>query len=225
MFILSSIFLIDSLFSGQIALNGSAASINNQKQLYFNGKVEANLNNNALQLNNSIDYSIMSRNKTNIANDFYLKFQPRFIKPNYSFFSYYQFSKIKSRLILDRSEFGIGGGFYVVKKDSFKVTSSSAILYDRTKYSNMTITNFRYSHRVQLNITFRKFSYSYEAFYQPLFKDFSNFNYSIANSLKTKIKSNIYANVQFNSNYEFFIAPNTSKKNSFSSIGLIFKYN
>jgi hypothetical protein len=208
-----------------IMLNGSFSDINGQSQIAANVNNSYTITRKHVENLTLLKYLYVLENGTVIINDLTLRVQPRYLKKNWSVFAYHQFSSILSRKIDARYEFALGGGRYLIKKKDFYSTLSYATIYVNTRYkSNLDIASLRHSGRVQVGGNIGRITYALEAFYQPTFQDFDNYNYMYDLKVSVPIVKRLSFNVNSYGNYESFNLKGVSNSNDILSLGFIYNY-
>jgi hypothetical protein len=156
---------------------------------------------------NSIDYkkfgfdynpTYIIQYSPELTNNEYLSRQNfRFSRPGYDAFLTHTFNYSFIRGINSDNFIGIGGGIKKEQKDKFKVSLSYATMYQNTQFANGTSREYvRHSARTRIKLTFTKFQFVSEVYYQPTFLDFSNYIVNANNQLVLFPKSKVNLTIQ-----------------------------
>lgn len=210
---------------GSINLSGTYIDVNNNTQLLFVGTGSNVLTKNHFQLSTIGSLTQLTKNNVEISNDWVIKVQPRLIYNDWSAFNYEQFSKIYSRKIDFRSEFGIGGGTYFIKTLPVQGTISYGLIYFDTKYiDHSRVNGIRQSPRLQVFGNVKKFNYMFELYYQPLLTDISNYNYNYTVRLSDPVTSRVAISIALLKTFEYYNFGGTQNSNLNWIVGLTYKY-
>lgn len=216
-------------YNGNVSLNASDISVNGQEQFLLNASFLHNIKKavktSTFEITSTANYTNMNKNGVTYSDDLILKVNPRLVHKNWSVFNYEQVSSIYSRKINLRIETAFGGGTYWVNHPHFQGTIAYSVMGSETSYVNGFIVDaLRHSPRFQIMGQYKVFTYSFEAFYQPLMNDWSNYNYNHTTKVSWPIWGKLAMNLAHVKTYESFTITGSSNVNSNLSVGMTFHY-
>jgi hypothetical protein len=226
MFSWASLSAQDTIINkGKFGLSGMMMNVNGQNQSILNSDFSHNLKRKKFDLTFSNNYVLSYKDGRKIQDDNIIRLQPRIVTKSWSLFAFGQVSRAFSRKLDNRTEAGIGGGHNLFKGKWYTVTGSYGILYDASDYSNGSeIKAFRHSPRLQFFGNLGRTSFFTEAFYQPMTRDFNNYNYRTHVEIKYEINQKLSISTSYKRWYETFNVTGTSGLIENLTVGTTFSY-